>query len=74
MKRILEHCSNRETHDGWVVVVKPIGIKGAKWKAIDETFSTTREETRQLRKAIPPRLDERTKITKARLKVEAIGI
>ena len=61
MKRILDNCNNRKTHMGWVVVVKPIGIKGAKWQTVDETFSTTREETRQLRKGIPARLDERTK-------------
>lgn len=72
MKRILDNCNNRHGHDGWVVVVKPIGIKGAKWHALEWTFSTTREETRQLRDTIPPRLDERRKVTKARLKVEAV--
>lgn len=72
MKRILDQCSRRNGHDGWVVMVK--GQNTKVWHALTWTFSTTREETRQLFNSMPRNLFDKYKITKANLKVESIGI
>lgn len=70
MKRILDQCSHRHGHDGWVIVNTTNGRE----YVLGWSFSTTREECRELRDALPVRdvMGGTFSIRKARIKVEAV--
>jgi hypothetical protein len=66
MQDILQHRSKRRDLDGWAV-----RVTGAP-SVLLSTVCTTREEARDIRRALTPDLFTRTKVVKVRISVEAI--
>jgi hypothetical protein len=70
MKRILDNCSPRQDHDGWVIVNATNGRE----YVLSWSFSTTREECRELRAGLPTRdvMGGTFAVRKAKVKIELV--
>lgn len=63
MKRLLQNLSRYHDFDGWAVQVK-----GAE-EPLRWTFSTTRQEAREVRATMAPDLFQRTEVVKAKIHI-----
>ncbi len=66
MKGILQFISRRQAFDGWAVAIK------GKEEPLPDTFSTIRQEARDMRDAMVPDLFVRTEVVKVRVKLERV--
>jgi len=67
MKRILDNCSRLYDRDGWAIVI------GDSDTPLRWTFCTTRQECRELRKAMAPDMYGRARVVPVTVSLQVVS-